>query len=296
MKIHYPLPRKPHQEQFAAFVKVLAEKFKPLYIYCFGRIGDSSFSEGCFIERNAIENHKYHLLMVIESATRIEHEVQNYANDHFLHGSITILVHGKETITAAVKANNRFFISVANHGELLYSQDSTIKSFQVAEFIPTQAALKAKKHYDHRRLLAIGFLESAQECLRTGKYHLSVFMMHQVVEQCCIGLIRVHLAYRSDIHNLYRLLNLCDCFCPELSEVFLSNGNRLFDLMVKSYSAARYRDDFHVEQSDAEKLYNQVSAFLKLTAVMCEGKIKTLALEAEFYKQHVQKESEVQYG
>ncbi|MET1053956.1 MAG: HEPN domain-containing protein, partial [Pedobacter sp.] len=279
-----------HKEQFSAFIKVLAEKFKPLYIYCFAQFVESSRKSGCFIDNSADEACRYYLLMITESSTRIEHEVQNYANDQFQHGTITLLVHGKETLTEAVRANNRFFITVANSGELLYSHDGMIRSFQVPDFIPTQAAVKARKHYRHRTDIATGFLESAMECLRKGKYQLSVFMLHQVVEQCCIALIRVHLAYRSDIHNLYRLLRLCDSFSPALSVLFLEEseeGRRLFDLMVKSYSAARYKDDFHVEQSDAEKLYNQVAVFLKLTGTLCSDKIELLAIEAEVYK-HLQ--------
>ncbi|MET1055952.1 MAG: hypothetical protein ABWY16_11635, partial [Pedobacter sp.] len=75
---------------------------------------ESSSRSGCFIDHAAIENHHYYLLMVVENETRIEHPVQDYANTHFHHGSITILVHGKETVTSAIKANDRLIITVAN--------------------------------------------------------------------------------------------------------------------------------------------------------------------------------------
>jgi len=298
MKTAYPLSGKSHQEQFSAFIKVLAEKFKPMYIYCFGKLTKTCTKSGCFIDSINDQRNRYYLLMITESSTRIEHEVQNYANDHFLHGRITVLVHGKETLTRSIQANNRFFITVANSGELLYSEDETIESFKVKQFIPTQAAAKASKHFRRVTQLATGFLESGLECLRTGKYHLSVFMLHQVVEQCCIALIRVHLAYRSDIHNLYRLLHLCDSFSPSVSDFFLNQGEegrRLFDLLVRSYSAARYKDDFLVEQTEAEQLYQEVSAFLQMTTTLCNDKIESLAFEAEVYKQ-LQAESEVNHA
>ena len=65
--------------------------------------------------------------------------------------------------------------------------------------------------------------------------------------------------------------------------------------MVSSYSAARYKDDFVVEQPDAERLYNQVAAFLKMADVLCQDKIEALALDAEVYRQ-LKTESEVCYG
>jgi HEPN domain-containing protein len=164
--------------------------------------------------------------------------------------------------------------------------------------IPTQGAVKAQKHYNHRFPLATGFLKSAKECLTNQHYNLSAFMAHQVVEQCCIALIRVHLAYRSDIHNLYRQLRLCESFSPAPSSLFLSgreDDKRLFDIMVKSYSAARYKDDFKVEQADAEQIFIRVSTFLKLTEIMCGDKINSLAAVAESYTQ-LKKEREVVYG
>jgi len=286
------------KEHFDDFIEVLAERFEPLYIYCFGTAAQSSKKTGCFIDHVDEESNRYFLLMITESSTRIEHEVQNYVNDHFHHGTITALVHGKETLIEAVRSNSKFFITVANNAELIYSKDSTIKSFQVPAFIPTQAAIKAKKHHNHRQMLATGFLESALECIHKGKHNLAAFMLHQVVEQSCIALIRVHLAYRSDIHNLYRLLRLCDSFSPAISGFFLDEseeGRRLFDILAKSYSGARYKDDFCVGPADATRMYYQVAAFLRLTTALCNDKIDSLAIEAEVYKQ-LQKEREVVYG
>jgi HEPN domain-containing protein len=295
MKTQLPLSGQSQKEHFSAFTKDLVEKFKPLHIYCFGKTVELTNKEGCFIDNAIQENYQYFLLMVTENVTRIEHEVQDYANSHYPYGIVTILVHGKETIAEAIKANNKFFITIYNTAHLIFSHDGMVQSVPVESFIPTQAAVKAKKHFHHRILLASGFLESAKECQRKQLYQLSVFMLHQAVEQCCIALIRVHLAYRSDIHNLYRQLRLCNSFSPAPSRLFFSgreDDKRLFDIMVKSYSAARYKDDFEVEQSDAEQLYIQVSIFLDLTDMMCGKKIDVLSNEAELYKQ-LKEEGEV---
>lgn len=286
------------KENFSAFIKELVQKFKPEQIYSFGKYIDFKVNVGCFIEDHSTENYHYFLLMVTESVTRIEHEVQDFANNHYPFGKITILAHGEETIADAIKANNRFFITIYNEGQILYSRDGMLQRTHSINFIPTQGAVKAQKHYNHRFPLATGFLKSAKECLTNQHYNLSAFMAHQVVEQCCIALIRVHLAYRSDIHNLYRQLRLCESFSPAPSKLFLSGSEedkRLFDIMVKSYSAARYKDDFKVEQADAEQIFTRVSTFLKLTEIMCGDKINSLATVADSYTQ-LKKESEVDYA
>lgn len=286
------------KENFSGFIKELVQKFKPEQIYCFGKSIDLKVNDGCFIEHRSEENYHYFLLMVTESVTRIEHEVQDFANNHYPFGKITILAHGKETIAEAIKANNRFFITIYNDGKLIYSQDGMVQPSQTFSFIPTEGAVKAQKHYNHRIPLATGFLKSAKECLANLHYNLSAFMSHQVVEQCCIALIKVHLGYRSDIHNLYRQLGMCDSFSPAPSSLLLSgreDDKRLFDIMVKSYSAARYKDDFKVDQADAEQIFTRVSTFLKLTEIMCGDKIKSLATIAESYKLSTT-ESEVDYA
>jgi HEPN domain-containing protein len=285
------------KENFSGFIKELVQKFTPEQIYSFGKNIDFRVNDGCFIENQSTENYHYFLLMVTGSVTRIEHEVQDFANNHYPFGKITILAHGKETIAEAIKANNSFFITIYNDGQILYSRDGMVQPFQATSLIPTQGAVKAQKHYNHRFSLATGFLASAKECVTSQHYNLSAFMAHQVVEQCCIALIRVHLAYRSDIHNLYRQLRLCDSFSPAPSSLFLSGreeDKRLFDIMMKSYSAARYKDDFMVDRADAEQIFTRVSTFLELTEIMCGDKIKSLATVAESYTRLI-KESEVGY-
>ncbi|MBC7417835.1 MAG: HEPN domain-containing protein [Pedobacter sp.] len=283
------------KEHFSGFLKELVQKFCPEQIYCFGRTVELKTADSCFTGKVRDEKFCYFLLMVTESITRIEHEVQDFANQHYPFGTIAILVHGRETIEQAITANNRFFITVYNSGQIIYSRDGMVQSPETVSFIPTQAAVKAQKHFDNRMQLATGFLASANECLKNGQHAICAFMAHQVTEQCCILLIRVHLAYRSDMHNLYRQLRLCNSFSTAPSWLFLSGGEedkRLFEIMVKSYSAARYKDDFRVNQADAEQIFIRISNFIKLTEILCLKKIESLGMEAELYKQHKQ-ESEV---
>ena len=89
------------KEKFSAFIKELVQKFKPEQIYSFGKNIDFKVNNGCFIENHSTDKYHYFLLMVTESVTRIEHEVQDFAN-------------------------NRFFITVYNDDQILYSRDGTI--------------------------------------------------------------------------------------------------------------------------------------------------------------------------
>jgi len=276
------------KEQFVRFIKNLAEKFQPKQIYCFGQITEINEKEGCFTSDTRQVKDQYFLLMVTENVTRIEHEVQEYANNHYPCGTVTILSHGEETIFKAINSNNRFFITVYSTGKLLYNQSGICNPKSELRFIPTQAANKAQKHYDQKMLAATGFLRGATECLAHQDYNVCTFMLHQVVEQCCIALVRVHLAYRSDIHHLGRLLRLCRAFSDRPIKTLLSGSaedERLFNLLQKSYSDSRYGSGFSVSGTEAESLYNRVLSFVNVVKDMCLAKIEDLQHEAMLYQE-----------
>lgn len=280
---------------FKTYVQCLVEKFKPLQLFCFAKTNLLTEITGCFKDQHSIHHSNYCLLMVTETNTRIDHEVQEYSNSHYQHGRIAIICHGQECILEAIKANNRFFMTVYTTGQLLYSHDG-MSNFDFSEkFIPTQSAKKAQKHFFHRMPLAEGFLRGAGECLQKEDYNVSTFMLHQVVEQCCILIIRVHIAYRSEVHNLLRMLRLCSAFSERPLQAFLLGNpedERLFSLLLKSYSGSRYGDGFKVGSQDALNLYNRVSAFVDLVKEMCTTKIEELENEILLYKE-LKGESEV---
>ena len=101
-------------------------------------------------------------------------------------------------------------------------------------------------------------------------------MLHQTVEQACITLIRVYMAYRSDMHNLARLLNLCLCFSGEPAALFprkTEEDQRLFQLLLRSHSDARYRSEYKVNSDDADILCTRIRQLIDLTKILCDDRL-----------------------
>ncbi|WP_431291649.1 HEPN domain-containing protein [Pedobacter sp. P26] len=278
-------PEAEHAVYFREFIHRLAQKFEPLQIFNFSLNRYTHNSQGCFNDNQSHFSCDYCLLVVTETATRIDYEMQDFANTYYQHGTITVICHGRQSVMDAVQQNSRFFIGVLTYGKLLYSKDGLLDSDPISAFIPTNGAIKAIRHYEHRIPLADGFLMCASECLEKEQFGICAFMLHQAVEQTCICLVRVNIAYRSEFHNLYRLLRLCTCFSEKPFQLFLSTpeDERLFDVMAKSYSGSRYKDDFTVCREDAERLYQRVASFLLLAKAMCSEKIELLAKSASDY-------------
>ena len=276
-----------NEVHFKELILSLAKKFDPLQIICFSRRFSSAEISGCFIGESLVQSGHYALLMVTESQIRFDHEVQDYVNAHYKQGTVTILCHSKASIEEAIKANSRFFIGVYTSGELLYSQNGLPEFDFEPSFIPLDVAECAQKHFTHRLPLAEGFLHGAVQCLLKDQHKVCVFMLHQAMEQACIALIRVHIAYRLEMHNLHRLLRLSLCFSEKPYGFFVTgnvNDDRLFDMLIKSYSQARYKDSFSVDKQDAGLLYDRVSTFLTLAREMCEIKIAELQQQGEAYE------------
>lgn len=279
-------PEVAHSAYFRKFIQQLAQKFEPLQVIGFSKNSHISYEQSPFKEDKVSFHCNYCLLLVTENATRIDYEVQDFANAHYQQGLVTIICHGKEVILEAVKANSRFFISVLSFGKQIYSKDGMLNVDSIPSFVPINGASKALKHYDHRMPLAEGFLMGAAECMVNECYGICTFMLHQAVEQICSGLIRVHIAYRSEFHNLHRLLRLCSCFSDRPYNLFLGTreDEKLFDVLVKSYSSARYKDDFFVSKEDAHTLYKRVVVFMELSRSMCKEKIEQMETQASQYR------------
>lgn len=273
-----------HASYFRSFIKLLAGKFQPLQILCISKQFSFQESIGCFRNQTINRHIHYCLLLVTETNTRIDHEVQDYANHMYEDGTITVLCHGQEAIAEAITKSNRFFINAYSTGKLLYSHDGIGICSENLKYNSEQAALKAEKHFNHHNALADGFLNGAKTCLKNRQYNVCVFMLHQVVEQTCIALIRVFLAYRSEVHNLNRLLRLCSCFSDAPYNWFVSGGDqdhRLFEILAKSYSQSRYGNTFTVDEIDTQCLFEKVSAFVIFSNDMCIKQIcKLMELSA----------------
>jgi HEPN domain-containing protein len=265
--------------QLEEVITSLIGQYEIEYVICFGCTQDNKAAVSCFVDDVKQCHTHYFLLIITSGVNRIEHEVQDYVNRHFVGLKITTLVHGTETVGEAVEQGSRFFNVVCRNGMQLYSKSGLRLNLDLPSLSPAVILEKAERHYFNRYNRAIGFVEAARECFNKGYYANSVFMLHQAVEQACIAMVRVYLAYRSDIHNLSRLLDLTLCFSADPSGAFprkTVEDQRLFQLLLKSYSDARYRDEYEVSREDADALCIQVKAFTDLTESLCTNQINRL--------------------
>ncbi|MES2457439.1 MAG: HEPN domain-containing protein [Bacteroidota bacterium] len=253
------------QKDLNYLLEKLITKYLPLKIFCFHKSITTKTDIGCFRNTSTFCGSDYWLFMVTENSARIEHAVQDFANAHYNQGTITILVHGQEAIANAASNGNRFFSSVYDTGQLLYSMDGWLSNTPVRPQPSTQNEVEAEERYKLSISRAQGFIHGAKECLANQNTNVCAFMLHQAVEQCCIALISLHLDYRCDIHNLRRLLMLTRCFSDEPYQVFFDervNDEYLFNLLTKSYLNGRYSKDFFISEGELGEMMRRVKRLM----------------------------------
>ncbi|MHA4896349.1 HEPN domain-containing protein [Pedobacter sp. PWIIR3] len=249
----------------------LVEKYDPLQIYCFHKDETSRKVEGCFGDRHDNRYCDYWLLLVMDSKSRIENAIQDFVNAHYEFGKITIIAHSKEGIEKSINDGYKFFVNVCSTGKLLYNKQFIVIIPLEVSFERISKPGKSHSLFQEGISRAEGFLHGATECFENKKYNVSAFMLHQTVEQCCIALIKLHMDYRCDIHNLHRLLMMCRCFAEVPYRLFVSGETAdlvAFDKLVKSYSNARYRTDFMIEEWEVELLIGKVIGLLEFSKEM----------------------------
>lgn len=256
-----------------ALIDTLSQKYDLSHIICFARNGVISNNFSAFGDIPSYIGLHYFFLFVTKGTERVEHEIQDYINTHYKSFNVTAISHSFESVSNAIAQGNRFFIAACIGGLEMYHDNQTTFDIEFPKPNQTTTLEKAEKRfYDHIKM-ATGFLNSASHCIRIEGYHENgVFMLHQAVEQACISLIKVHMGYRIDLHNLNRLLSLCKCFSDKPADLFLSDDNesvRLFKILRESYGNARYSEDFRVAEEDAIVILEKVDAFVSLAENLC---------------------------
>lgn len=279
---------------FNAFLEKLVAQFKPLQIYLYAELKKQELCNSIFCNVQAQEQDIYYLLIITEGSTRIENGIQGFAYQHYPESRVMIHAHGKETLKCNISQSNFYFTSVLNSGLLLYSADGKLNLEEVPEPKPERRLAQAQVHWKHRGKMAQGFLAAADRVLEEGHESVTLFLLHQVIEQACIGLIWVFMGYKSDMHNLRRLLYVCGCFSKKPMQHFMGTpeNDALLSIIMKSYSEARYRESFSLADKSIYRFVELVESFMELAESMCNEKFD--ALENQLAEK-VEKVSEKNY-
>jgi len=218
---------------------------------------------------------------VVASDVPTADTVQKFINSRLRTGGITVLCHNQKMVSDAIKAKNRFFLTIYSHAQLLYSHNELVQSEYIGNFSPLNALKKAERKFSHYMALTDAFFAGATQCFKNEEHAICTTMLYHGVEQCARLLISLHLSYQVEPNSLYNLVGLCRSLSDQPQKLLLATpeDKRLFGILVKGRMDANCGIPSPVSENDAKQLLIRVSTFIKLTRRMCKDKIECLHLE-----------------
>jgi HEPN domain-containing protein len=237
------------QEQLAQLIQGIDCAIQPEKIICYGSRITIMQDWGCFLDHGEYKESihpTFDLLIIIkDEEKRAEHEIIQIAEQQCKPPvSLTCIAHKLNAVNDALSVGSHFFSFLFQKGVLIQDTGQATLHSPHESFTGWFAKNKAESYWSRWYGLAQRFSSLAAHAVSSGWPDQAVFLLHQAVEHTCIALIRVFTGYRSNTHNLSRLLALSENFSLLPSSIFpriTKEETELFNLLLRGYSDTRYK-------------------------------------------------------
>ncbi|TCD03573.1 HEPN domain-containing protein [Pedobacter psychroterrae] len=260
-------------------------QFKIEKVICFGSIINNVQNSSCFkdaaSEPEAKLQNSYYLLIIPEAAEmladiaiqmRLEEDLKILAN-------VTIIVHRMEEINAALENGSSFFTTIYKKGTMLYDQEKEAFVVPAPGAALNKRIIKREAFWHQWFTLSEGFLKGAVFFKNDHHHNLSVYMLHQALQHCYSGMLRVLTGYRTNANGLRRLMKLIDNILPDSSFTNVKKtpeDARLTGLLLKGFGDARYSDKFEITEQELSLMTDRIDEILKTANIACLQHIKKI--------------------
>lgn len=271
-------------KELKVIIRFILSRVRTEKIICFGSIINDIKTTSCFLpeaHKSQSKQNSYYLLIVptaheqtadILLQQRLEEALKTVA-------SVTILVHRMKEINTALQNDSSFFSSIYKKGTLLYDNEAEPFAVPIARTGISERIARREKFWGQWYLLSQNFLKGANFYYERQFNNLAVFMLHQSLQHCYSGMLRVLIGYRSNSNSLKRLLKLVDNVLPESSfsaTKHTPENARLSGLLMKGFSDARYNDKFEVTNDELTTMISRIEKILKQANITCLAHLKNL--------------------
>ena len=276
----------PKQEELTKIAQLVSDFKEVEMVILFGSYARGNWVEDKYIEKGVTYEYRsdYDLLVVLKhehlrQKFRIEGKVKTKLIET---GEVTtpvsMIFHGIKHLNKALTIGNYFFKDIKKEGIVLYDSGK-FKLAEPKQLTAKEYKKKAQDYFDQWFESANDFLHQYEGAFNRGRWHIAAFELHQATERYYTTILLVFTDYRPKDHNL-ETLGIKAEMCDKRFAVFPQSTDeekRLFELLKKAYIDARYKmDEYGITKEELQYLSDRVSDLKKLTAEICQEKIRQI--------------------
>jgi hypothetical protein len=248
-------------------IDIICKAVKTAAIYCFAMrdfIGNYTSVVLESAEKSSKSVHYYLLVFCYKSNKSPSNDIADTIKAKTKGAcTATVLVH-KAARENKYTDQNWFYNSVMVKGQLLYT-DGAISLDSIPADRNDINTNKAEWYYNDRMRIARTLINSLQEDSFERSHDMMPIMLHQVVEQACLGLIRFILGYTPNHFSLSHLFEICCLFTTLTSEFFPQASKvekEMFRLLNTPVWELRYTTHDDVDKLTVQLLERRCEEFL----------------------------------
>jgi hypothetical protein len=200
--------------------RIITKAIKTEAIYCFGKNEAVLPKDSLAVEEKKGSINFY--LLVFEdgltpnTAHDLAGKVRSKSKGKY---TVTLLIHNVTELGTEQADQNYFFDKVISSGQQVYLNPESQTIFN--SVMRQQRNLAPAIEYLHyRNTIANILLEHVADGYDSSYTHLTGILLHHVVEQACLAMIRLFLGYSPNYFSIGYLLEICEHFSPEIANFF----------------------------------------------------------------------------
>lgn len=255
-------------EHIKTIIDIICRAVKTAAVYCFAkhRSNNSYHNAIDTTLENGIETAHYYLLVFCYKSGKcpsndLADTIRAVSKGRY---TATVLVHKTHNLKQTESDQYWFFNTVLTKGQLLYSDGKFQTAIEPIERNTTSLS-KAEWYCKDRMRIADAFSDSLQEVSFERSHDVMPILLHQIVEQACLGMIRLILGYSPDHFSLSHLFEICSLF-TNLPADFFPRASKvekeIFQLLNTPVWELRYASQDNVEKMNVKLLENRCEEFL----------------------------------
>lgn len=194
--------------------------------------------------------------------------------------SVTVLLHSQKWITAAPAKYRHFFSRVVASEPVYQTVDWKVPGLWLE---PAQRDFgAAARAWEHRRVIIEATLQAENAIEHPAGEQVRAGLLHQVVEQVCLGLVEVFMGYKPVHFGLGYLLDLCGNFTGLVDGILprhTEEEKALFKLLASNPALLRHRPQ-DIELADIEILQRRACVLFERASAEIEA---TLELQTQLH-------------